>query len=193
MDSSIITGLFTLGGTLGGAWLNDHMANKKSTKLTVKQKALEAYTLTERLTNSLNAKQVLCTFMLKDDKFNYTEYYKNYPDTMSDDLAKLELLIVENFSDLDKALLDFQEILINQAQFLFKIIINKTNDKAFVTIGELEENIKQYRINVVKAGHALRKNLINQYINKIPPHFNVYTSLNRVIAFVKKAFEKPGT
>jgi hypothetical protein len=185
--NNFFTGFFTLVAALGGVWLKDHLDNKKISKSTVKQRAIESYTLAGRLMHSLNSRMVICANLLKDKNYNYAEIDKSYPDTSSADLEKLELLIIENFYDLNVQLLVINKIILDQSRFLLNIMTNVPNqefESKFISTNET------YDSNIVGACAKLRYDLIEKYINKKDPHINIFNCMDSIKKWLKNFFSK---
>lgn len=182
------TGFFTLLAALGAVWLKDHLERKKEYKYTLKQKAIEAYTLANRLVHAHNAKEIICSNLIQDANYKYQDMLTNFPDTMFVDLEKLELLIVENFLDLNDDFLQLNKVLLAEASKLFGIISNpKSND---IKLEEFEESKKNYQNQVLIASRDLRKKLIDRYINVVQPPINFYDSIFSIKSIINNFFKK---
>ena len=94
--------------------------NTNKLKSTIKQKAIQSYMLAGRVTHSLTSMMVICANLVKDKKYNYAEIYNNKSDTSSETIEQLELLIIENFYDLNPQLFKIEKCI--KFDFLYKIV-----------------------------------------------------------------------
>jgi hypothetical protein len=135
------TSLFMVSGPLAGIWLQSHIAKKNSHKATVRQKAIEAYALVNRLPYGLISFQVTCRSLLQNPKYMNSEILENTFDTIQDMLGKLELIIVENFFDLNQEYLKCNSIMLEYASYL----INIQQDPSMYKLADLDEKIKKFK------------------------------------------------
>jgi len=162
--NNIITGTFTLIAAFGGVWLRDYFENKKTIKMTLKQKALEAYALADQIPHALISKQVICSNLTRDPNYNYFELQKAYPDNSFSILAKLELLIIENFYDINlrEKFNELNILVINQSDDLLKIMSKSVsiNEEEFITSRD------KYNKQASKISTNIKDELNDRYINK---------------------------
>ena len=189
-DSPVFwTGFFTLLASMGTVWLKDHLDRKKEYKHTIKQKAIQAYTLANRLIHTNNVKEIICSNLLQNANYNSEYMLKNNPDTTYEDLQKLELLIVENFFNLNDDFLMLNKIIVNEAFILWGIISNPSFKE--IRREEFEQDKKKYQDNVITTSSNLRKKLIDQYINRTKPLINIYDVSSLLKKIIKNFFKKP--
>jgi len=173
--SNFITGLFTLLAALGAIWLKDHLDQKKTAKSTRKQKAVEAYMLCGRLMHSLSMLHVICANLIDNKNYPYTEIWKDHPDTSSATLEKLELLIIENFYDLNLQLFAVEQAVNTYGRYLINIVANIHQEGFTVSRKEFDDSSSQYAAKLVESCHALRAGLIDKHISLIGhPNFHTY-------------------
>ncbi|SPX59380.1 hypothetical protein [Legionella feeleii] len=157
MDN-FITGFFTLIAALGAIFLKDHLENRKHLKTSLKQKAIEAYSLADSRNFTLAEMRVLCGKLVNDKNYSYTNLPK---ESVLENLAKLEILIIENFYDLNPAFLNLNRIIITQYVFLSEIIVNNS-----VAESEFRKRENDYQSSLVEASLFLKNELIEKYINQ---------------------------
>ncbi|CAM2742279.1 hypothetical protein [Legionella pneumophila] len=185
---NFLIGLFTLTGTLSGIWLKDYLEHKNSHLNTLKQKAIAAYGLCNHLQKALTTQQVICTNLIKDQNFNYVELHRNFPNTVLEDLEKLEVLIIENFSTLYEDFLQFNSIVISHYKYLLSIM--SAPKQTSVTSEELKSEIDSYNTQIIKSTHGLKQGLQEQFINKPDIYPNFYRYKASVTSFLKRFFKK---
>lgn len=184
----IIIGFFTLLASLSSIWLNDRIDRKKTMELTVKQKAMETYILTDELLYTLNWTEVICASLIQNHDFDYSQLDKNYPDTTFDVLKKLEYLIVENFSEFFEDLSKCRKIMLAQFNYLLEIRRNIHN-KEF-TIQEFNDKKEEFVNNIILARSELKDKLFAQYIKVDKPHPNIRNWFHSIWNFIVKFFQK---
>jgi hypothetical protein len=185
---SFWTGFFTLFAALGAVWLKDYLDRRKTFHLTTRQKAIEAYSLSNSLIHTLNAKEVICINLLRDHSYKYWEMLNNFPDTMSEHMERLELLIVDNFYDLNADFLKVKKIMIDRASFLLAIITAPKNDKLSKESNDFENVKSKFQTDIIKATSILQDKLNIQYINKKVTHPNVFDYFAKVYDFLRQFF-----
>jgi hypothetical protein len=168
--SNFIVGFFTLLAALSTVWLKDYLENRKLFKSTIKQKAIEAYALTNRVMYSLTMKQTICNYLMSDKEFSLVEHMKTYPDTeievSSELLGELEILIIEHFYDLEPQFQDVNTCIINYSAFLSKIICNVHKPELTINNSDFESAKDKFTDDIVKTTSVLRDKLNAGYINK---------------------------
>jgi hypothetical protein len=190
--SNFSTGLFTLLGALGAIWLKDHLDQKKASKSTRKEKAVEAYALTGKLMRSLTALKVICSNLIQDKNFSYTDFYKNNPDTSTETLEKLELIVVENFYDptTRQELLEVEKAITFYSNYLYTIITTLPNHEPPLNDETFKKKINEFDQTLIQSCHNLRNNIINKYINQTAPRATFYTLLEDAKQHFKLFFTK---
>ena len=189
--NNFFTFVGTLSAAFGGVWFKDYLDNKKISKSTIKQKAIESYALSGRLIHSLNSKQVVCANLLKDKDFNvYVEIEKRNPDTSLDDLEKLELLIVENFYDLNDDFLEINKLISEQLSFLLNIIINFDKPGLNITDDNFKDTNKKFIKAIQNACIKMRKTLLEKYINVPDTRITICSCANYIIKSTRDFFRK---
>ena len=91
---------------------------------------------------------------------------------MYEDLQKLELLIVENFFDLNADFLKLNSIIVNEASRLIGIISNPKDN--VIRQEEFAQQNNKYQKDFIDSSSSLRKKLIEQYINVTQSPMNIY-------------------
>jgi hypothetical protein len=182
---SFWTGFFTLFAALGAVWLKDYLDRRKTFHLTTREKAIEAYSLSSSLIHTLNAKEVICINLLRDNSYEYWIMLNNFPDTMSEHLEKLELLIVDNFYDLNTDFLKAKIIMIDRASLLLAIITAPKNDKLSKESNDFDNVKRQFETDIINATSILQNKLIIQYINKEVTHLNLFDCFAKVRNFLR--------
>lgn len=185
---NFLIGLFTLTGTLSGIWLKDYLEHKNLRLNSLKQKAIATYILCNHLQKSLTTQQVICKNLIKDPNFNYVEIQQSRTNTILEDLEKLEILIIENFSDLYEEFLQFNSTVISHYKYLLSIM--SAPKQTSVTIVELNSEIDSYNTQMTKSTHGLKQELKEQFINKPDVYPNFYRYKASVTSFLKKFFKK---
>lgn len=190
MDN-FVTGLFTLLAALGGIWLNDHLDQKKVFKSTRKQKAVEAYALAGKLMSSLTVLTVICSNLIQDKNYAYADMYNNNPNTSSDILEKLELIIVENFYDLTirLKLLEVETTVNSYSRYLFNIMTTIHNQSFQLDSAKFTKETTEFDQSLVQTCHNLRSSLI-EYINITAPRITFYTLLESAEQRIKLFFTR---
>jgi len=163
--SNIMIGSFTLGAALGTVWLKDHLENKKDSQKTLRQKAIEAYAIADKLIHCLIITTIICEYLLEDKNFNYTELQKNNPDTSNEILGQLEINILENFYDLKPQFDVVNKLLTTQKRYLWGII-SDIHKKGFShEKSDFDALTKDYQNNIIYATQDLKAALNEKYIN----------------------------
>ena len=174
---------------LGSIWFKDYLDNKNTTKTSTKQKAIECYGIATGLIYALYPKQVLCANLLKDKDIHlHIKLAEKYPDTIIDNLKKLDVLVIENFHPLKPQMLKITELIAEQLSYLQNIILT------FQTNNETEKNFddknKQYNSDIQKACLQLRNSLTNEYINKETHPCNFFYYLTEIKKIVGNFFKR---
>lgn len=181
--SDFTTGLFTLAGAFGGIWLKDHLESSKLVKSTTKQKAIEAFALANSLTHSLNYMRVLCQNVFKSPDYPWMELYNKVPN--DEKIEKLELLIIENFYELNPEFNILNAVLIKHRQYLLNILFNKKReDSAF------EAKDQVFIDEVIVASKNLKDKLLKKYINVTSPRRNIFYYTDAIKDLTKFFFSR---
>jgi len=167
--SNLLVGSFTLVSALGGVWLKGYLGNKKRSISATRQKALEAYALSSRLTHSLAIKVIICKNILKDKNYSYGELEKNNPDLSLELLDTLGLLIIDEFVYLKPEYDKIQRLVVTHARYLIKIILNEHNPN----IDDFNVIYDKFQNDIVIATVDFRTKLNLNYINRQPSKLNV--------------------
>lgn len=182
--SSALVGVFTL----AGVWLKDHLDNKNFSRVTIRQKAMEAYSLLTSLNQALNNRTVYCKSLIEGGQISYSEFSKSYPDTSFDILERLELLIIENFSDLEPEFDEANKIVTNHSIFLLRSICNLSNGRAEIDNAELETKHNDFITQIIGATLKLKDELNKKYINVSPQETTFTDYLESIKLGLKKFF-----
>lgn len=189
MSAQFWTGLFTLLASFGSIWIKDFLEIKNSSKTTLKQKALEAYAITDDLPNVLNQNIIACQNLLKNPRFNTVEMLTKNPDSTCDRLKKLELLIIENFSDMLLIFTRLKKIIIDYNLFLYSIICNNNPAEITTTENEFIEAKKAYEKNVIFESILLNKE-IKKLLDKKEAHPNFFACYRKIKDFLINFFRR---
>lgn len=184
--SSFWTGFFTSTAAFGGIWLKDYLDRKKTNIQTTREKAIEAYTLVNKLLHTHNIRYIMCSNLIKDSSYNWIEIIKNFPDTIFSDLERLEILIIENFYTLSDSYNNLSLDILKEYSFLSGILTGKNNN---FTNEELEKRKNEY----LNQNLELRKKITDQlliYINIKPTPVNMYVYYYSLKKTFKDFFKK---
>lgn len=184
------TGFFTLVSSLGSIWMREYFERRKDSNRSEKQKAIEAYSLADKLLFSHNLREIVCSNLLSDSTYNSNNILSNREDTFFSDLEKLELIILENFFDLNSYFVELKSVLCAYAQFLLGIICNSKGHGVHPEF--FEQNKKNYQASVIAASTNLKEKLNDIYINKKQPDINIYSCINLLKYSISAFFKKPG-
>lgn len=116
------TGIFALLGAFGGIYLKDYLEQKNSHIKSTRQKAVEAYALTNKVPFTFTSLVVLCKYTIRDPHNSHSNSNENWEKTM-EILEKLELLIIENFINLNPELISIRKEVINMGSLLIDNIL----------------------------------------------------------------------
>ncbi|HAU0239644.1 TPA: hypothetical protein ACT9MC_001124 [Legionella pneumophila] len=186
--SNFLIGLFTLTGTLSGIWLKDYLEHKNSRLNSLKQKAIATYILCNHLRKTLIVQQVICKGLIENPDFDYLQLQQDRPDTVLGDLEKMEVLIIENFSNLYEEFLQFNSMIVSHYRYLLRIISNK--QQISVTESELKNEIDSYNSQMTRLTNNLNSKLKEQFINSPDTYPNFYRYKAAVIRFWQNFFKK---
>ncbi|KTD47424.1 hypothetical protein Lqui_2350 [Legionella quinlivanii] len=186
--SNFLIGLFTLTGTLSGIWLKDYLEHKTSRLNSLKQKAIATYILCNHLRKALIVQQIVCKGIIEDPNYNYAQLKQDRPDTVLEDLEKMEILIVENFSNLYEDFLQFNSMIISHYRYLLRIMSNK--QQISVNTDELKTEIDSYESQMTRLTNNLNQKLKEQFINRPDIYPNFYRYKAAVISFWQNFFKK---
>lgn len=190
--SELVTGLLTLTGAFGSIWLKDYLECKKSVASTRRQKAVEAYALAGNLMNACSMLTVVCSNLARDKQYPYLNVHKDNPYDGRDGLEQLELLIVENFSDITTRakLLAVENSLITFSGYLLNIITT-IQDKDFqLDSSTFKKKNEEFEQGLVQSCHDLRSHLFDEYIDKPTPAVTFFTLLESGTRRIKLFFTK---
>ncbi|KTD61893.1 hypothetical protein [Legionella spiritensis] len=185
---NFLIGLFTLTGALSGIWLKDYLEHKNSRLNSLKQRAIATYILCNHLRKALVVQQVICKKLIADPNYNYVPLQQDRPDTVLEDLEKMEILIIENFSNLYEDFLQFNSMIVSHYHYLLRIMSNK--QQISVTKNELENEIDSYDSQMTRLTNNLNQKLKEQFINRPDIYPNFYRYKAAVIKFFKNFFKK---
>ncbi len=128
IQSNLVTGALTLIASLSSVTLKDYLDNKKARRNKTRQKALEAYSLVSRLTDSLIPIRLKCLSLL-DGQFNNYECDYNTLDI----LHQIELIVIgwANKVEAEYGLVS------TETQSVYKNFLNILSKKEKITMKEL--------------------------------------------------------
>lgn len=187
--NNFFTWFFTLLTALSTICLKDYLDNKKSNKLTIKQKAVAAYILIDSLRDCLIPKMVICKNLLEDPFFDWVTTNNQYPDNASDNLMKLEVLIIENFYDLNHEFLIFRKIITGHLSFLLKVMTSEKSSSSTILKEDFENAKSEFDIAILQARINLEKLLVENYINP-KRHANLFDLIDKTKKWIRKFFAK---
>lgn len=164
---NLLSGLMVGFFTLAGIWLKDYLDNKNLAKSTIKEKAIEAYALTNKLNNSTTSRRVICENLIINKEYPYARIEEKYPDMTSEILENLELLIIENFYDLKEEFAVVNKIMVTQVSYLLNIMVDVNTPEFNLEISSFKANQEIFTTSIIKATTNLKENLIAKYINKL--------------------------
>lgn len=185
--SNFITGLFTLLAALGGIYLKDYLEQKSIHKKSSRQRAVEAYALINKIPYSLIYLVVLCKNAVNDTKTDsYVKSMVEFNEKTPDLLEAVELIIIENFTNLQGDLLPIQQNIVGLRSFLIENI-----SKPLSSDKEVDKRWKEFSANILRSTSDLNSKLLTQYINVKPPKRNFYLLKNKIWSNLVSFFSKP--
>ncbi len=184
MNEQLLTWILTLFSALFTFWFKDALDRKKLHSLNKNQKAIKTYSILNRLRGSLCMKIVICRELLKNKNFNYMSLLEKNPDETSSLMDELELLIVENFDNLNELLFAYQKA-ISQLQVM---LLGIMSGSIVMEQNEFQKLIKEYNEDNLRTNSTLQQALKSQYINK---RINVWDVCNKIKSCFLIFFKKP--
>lgn len=183
---NFITGLFTLLGAFGGIYLKDYLEQKNTHIKSTRQKAVEAYALTNKLPYTLIYLVVLCKNSVANTGTHHTRLMSEFENKTPEILEKLELIIIEHFLNLSSELSAIKKEIYTLNSYLIKNILTPS-----VSEQEVEEKWQQFQSEILSSTLDLNSKLLKQYINIIIPKRNFYLIINKIWCNLVSFFSKP--
>ncbi|HAU0838382.1 TPA: hypothetical protein ACT9A3_000095 [Legionella pneumophila] len=145
--SNIVTGTATLIASLSSVTLKDYLDNKKAKRKEVRQKAIEAYSLVSRLTDSLVPIRVKCLGFLNGGQFNNYECDYNTLDI----LHQIELIVIGWTNKVEAE----YELVSTETLRVYKNFLNILSKKEKITmddlcLDQLSTNAKELKVKLKK-------------------------------------------
>jgi|GEM_PF-6141240 len=183
MKEQLFTWALTLSAALSGIILNHYLDRKKLQTLNKIQKAIKTYALLNELPSSLSARTIICRELLKNKDFDYVPLLTESPDKTSSLMDELEILIIENFYNLDNLLFEYQKIIFAQQLTLLGIFTGSIR----IMPQDFEKLTQDYNTDIGKLNKSFKQALKDQYMNKKP---NFWVILNGISSFMVTFFSR---
>jgi len=169
--NNVTIGIFTLAASLGTVWLKDYLEIKKSSKITVKQKAIEAYTLTNQLTFATIPVYIECRRMVANKKIKIEsfEFPHKFRNIVYEILERLALLILEDLYTLKEDFELFRDMVVDRLSYLLSVpFYADQTDSNLEILSKLDESQGVFLSEITLINKKIQEILINNYINRNP-------------------------